>query len=165
MGSGKTTVAKLLANRLGYSFRDLDVEIEVSENMAITTIFENKGEIYFRRKESETLKDLLNVEMPMILALGGGTPCYGSNMDVILKNDNVISVYLKLSINKLVGRLQTEKEKRPLISHFQTEDGLLDYIRKHLFERSFYYNQSEIVLNCDDLGADAIVEEIVSRLL
>ncbi|MCH9661161.1 MAG: shikimate kinase [Bacteroidetes bacterium] len=164
MGSGKSTVGKRLSEVLGYQFLDLDEVIEKQEGMSISKLFSEKGEIYFRKKEVSTLTHLLSEDANMVLALGGGTPCYGTVLEDLQKNQDTQTVYLKNSLETLTHRLFAEKERRPLIAHLETEDLLNDFIRKHLFERAFYYNQAQVILNGDAKNPQAIVEELVAQL-
>ena len=164
MGSGKTTVGKALSSKLNYSFKDLDAEIEKIEEKKITTIFSEKGEIYFRKKENEVLQNILSKENKLVLSMGGGTPCYGTIMDDLLKTEKAIPVYLNASLDLLTKRLFSEKEKRPLISHLESRELLKDFIRKHLFERSFVYNKAAIKVSVDDKEVSEIVEELILKL-
>ena len=75
MASGKSSVGKALATKLGYHFIDLDEEISNRVGMDVPTIFSEKGEIFFRRKETEVLEDILKGDNDIVLSLGGGTPC------------------------------------------------------------------------------------------
>jgi shikimate kinase len=164
MGSGKSYVGKLLAEVLNYKFIDLDLFIEKKEGDKISEIFQKKGEIYFRKIETLYLKEILSENNKLILATGGGTPCYGLNNDLLNKTENTTTIYLKTSVNELVKRLFLEKTKRPLIEHLKTAALLEDYVRKHLFERSFYYNQSKSSITTDNKSGAQLVEEIVARL-
>ncbi|WP_179349352.1 shikimate kinase [Winogradskyella pacifica] len=165
MGSGKSTIGKELATALEYSFLDLDDYISDKEKGSISEIFKTKGEIYFRRKETEYLNEVINSSENIVLALGGGTPCYGKNMDLIINNTNVTSFYLKLSIPLLSKRLFTEREKRPLISHLNSETELLEFIGKHLFERNQYYSKSQFTLDTDHKAKQEILEDLVTHLI
>ena len=78
--------------------------------------------------------------------------------------DNSISFYLKLDVQTLTERLESEKAQRPMISHLQEKEKLEEYIRKHLFERGFYYNQSDKVINCTAKSSEAIISEILENL-
>ena len=164
MGSGKSTIGLQLANILGFTFVDLDTYIEAKEASSIPELFKSKGEIYFRKKETSYLKELLNTNESSVIALGGGTPCYGTNLQLILETDDAKSVYLKLSIPSLVKRLELEKSKRPLISHLKTQEELTEFIGKHLFERSSYYSQANEIVNVDEKSVDDIVESIILKL-
>ncbi len=162
MGSGKTTVGRLIAQELGCEFIDLDDYIESSLNEKITHIFKTKGELYFRKKESELLNEILDDNRELVIALGGGTPCYGVNMDTILQKMNLV-FYLKLSIASLTERLIKEKEHRPLISHLKDED-LPEFIGKHLFERGVYYSRANYTVTGDHKDSELVKEEIVALL-
>ena len=163
MGSGKSTIGKMLAKKLKFGFIDLDDYIESSENSSIPAIFEEKGEIYFRKKEFEHLKDILKDKDDFILSTGGGTPCYGENMNAILEaTSNVF--YLKVSINGLMDRLILEKEERPMIANIPNEE-LPEFIGKHLFERSYFYSKAQHILICDNKGVNIIVDEIDALLV
>jgi shikimate kinase len=164
MGSGKSSVGKLLSETLHYDFADLDTCIESSEEAVIYDVFKDKGEIYFRRKEAAVLKDLLSEKNKLVVATGGGTPCYGTVMDDLLAEENVVTIYLKYSLETLTNRLFDERKDRPLIAHLDTKNLLNDFIRKHLFERSFYYQKAAIILECDTLSVKEIVEKIIGKL-
>ncbi|MBT8262879.1 MAG: shikimate kinase [Bacteroidia bacterium] len=164
MGSGKTAVGKALANTLNYPFKDLDLVIEDREGNPISKIFSDQGEIYFRKKESEILKELIDSQNKLVLSTGGGTPCYGDSMEFLLDHNNVKTIYLKSSLEVLSKRLYSEKNSRPLISHLKEEEELTDFIRKHLFERTHVYERSSEIINTDGLSIDEVVEEIVLKL-
>ena len=165
MGSGKSTIGKQLATLLNYKFLDLDDYISDNEKASIPELFNKKGEIYFRKKEAFYLNDILNSKDDVVLALGGGTPCYGNNLTALLDSTNVTLFYLKLSIPQLTNRLFKEREKRPLISHLQTEEDLMEFIGKHLFERTQYYNQAPFVIVTDDKSEKDIIETILMSLI
>ncbi|HET8837958.1 MAG TPA: shikimate kinase [Flavobacteriaceae bacterium] len=159
MGSGKSEVGKLVAKHLEIGFCDLDAYISEKEGEKISDIFKNKGEIYFRKMENMALKECLSFTNCQIIALGGGTPCYGNNLE-LLKQNKVKMVYLKTSLEILTQRLFEQKESRPMISHYHDKGELEDFIRKHLFERSFYYLQSDVILSADGKTIHEIAHEI-----
>jgi shikimate kinase len=98
-----------------------------------------------------------------VLSLGGGTPCYGNTMQFLNQHPNVNTVYLKLSVKNLTNRLISEKSKRPLIANVNDAD-LSEFIAKHLFERSNFYNQAKLSISADDQSVDQIVAEIANDL-
>ena len=163
MGSGKSSVGKKLASVLKVPFKDIDLEIEKREGVGISDIFAKKGEIYFRKLENTVLKDLLSTQEDFVLATGGGTPCYGDSMAFILSQENVVALYLKLGIENLTTRLYSEKNKRPLLSHLDSKEVLEDFVRKHLFERAYYYNQAHFTIE-NETEIDETVEKIISKL-
>lgn len=162
MGSGKSTIGKMLSKNIRIPFYDLDEVIEKHEEMSIKNIFEKRGEIYFRKVESLLFQEFINKNDDFILALGGGTPCYANNHEV-LKRDDVFSFYLKTSVNDLCERLVNEKEARPLIANFN-DNELKDYINKHLFDRNYYYYQSKHIIESSEKNKEEIVLEIKSLL-
>jgi shikimate kinase len=160
MGSGKSTVGKALASELNLGFKDLDKLIEEEQGIPITELFRTQGEIYFRKVEAELLRsELLNKE-EFVLASGGGTPCYAANMDFLNSRHEIRTFYLKHSRESLVERLMPEKDHRPVIAHLSSREELDDFLRKHLFERTFYYNQANHTIDCDGLTVDQIVNSI-----
>lgn len=164
MASGKSTIGRILAKKLDYSFIDLDDFIEEKEKMSVADVFKTKGEIYFRKVESEYLKEIISGKSKIVLSLGGGTPCYHNNMDFIINAGNVKSIYLKASIKTLIDRLKNEKSKRPLVAHLETEDALAEFIGKHLFERGQFYNQAQRVVSTDNKTEAVIIEELLFGL-
>lgn len=164
MGSGKSVVGKQLAKVLKFEHKDLDSSIEKQEGLSISEIFRKKGEIYFRRIEGEMLQSILANDSGTVISTGGGTPCYGNTMRTILDDQNTTSVYLKVSVAALTERLFREKAHRPLIAHLETAEALEDFIRKHLFERAYYYNQASMIVDADLLSETEVVNEIVARL-
>lgn len=164
MGSGKSVIGRLLASNLAIKFVDLDAEIEASEEKTIPEIFSEKSEIFFRKKETEVLKRLLNSSENQVIALGGGTPCYGNNLEILKDDQEVAMIYLKISLKNLVNRLFEERKKRPLIAHLNTKEHLDDFVRKHLFERQFYYLQSDEIIDTTEHSVSECVDEIKKRL-
>ena len=164
MASGKTIIGKTLSNKLGYKFVDLDNYIVDKEKNTINEIFKSKGEIYFRKTESLLLNEVVKNNDKLVLSLGGGTPCYGNNMNLMLNHTNAKTIYLKATIKTLAKRLENEKSKRPLISHLETEELLTEFIGKHMFERSQYYSKANLIVSTDDKTINEIVEEIILNL-
>jgi shikimate kinase len=159
MGSGKSTIAKALAKELGIDAKDLDEQIEAHVGLSVPEIFEQKGELFFRKKEHQVLEDEINSDVDGILALGGGTPCYGNNMDLILSQEKVRSIYLKASISSLTKRVISDTSERPLIKGFKTED-IPEFIGKHLFERMPFYERADLIVNVDQKSVEEVVGEI-----
>jgi len=164
MGSGKTAVGNELSKKTGLSFIDLDEEISRREGRDIPEIFKISGEIYFRKKEGEVLQELLETKEDFILSLGGGTPCYGKNLQLLQETAEAKMIYLKTSLDELTNRLFAERETRPLIAHLNSRELLEDFIRKHLFERTYYYNQSDQIISTDDKTPEEIAQEILEAL-
>lgn len=163
MASGKSTIGKILANSLDIDFIDLDSAIAKEVGTPIPEIFKSKGELFFRKTETKVLEKLLLSKESFVLATGGGTPCYGNNMNTIQVN-STYSFYLKLSIPALVERIIKEKSGRPIVASIQDSD-LPEFIGKHLFERSMYYAMAKKTIDCDKKSTGDIVNEIEALLL
>lgn len=161
MGSGKSHISKILSEKLNFRLIDLDREISKRKKLTIAEIFDKKGEIYFRKLERETLEEILASEENVILSLGGGTPVYYNNMEII--NHNSKSVFLKASVGTLAERLSKQKEKRPLIANID-EENLHEFIAKHLFERNQFYSKAQFSVSTDNREPDDIVMEIIEKL-
>lgn len=159
MGSGKTTLGKKLAKRLGVPFLDSDEEIEKGVLLSVGEIFGTYGETKFREIESEYVQSLKN-DGEFVLATGGGMPCYNNTMDAL--NELGTTFYLERSAKELAHRLMNAKSQRPLIDALAKED-LLEFIEKKLLEREEFYKQADFVLARDEQSVDKI-EEFV-RLL
>lgn len=164
MGSGKSLIGQMLAERLSVNFADLDDIIEQNEARSIREIFGEKGEIYFRTVEAKTLRSYIQTTQNGVLALGGGTPCYAGNMDLLNASTNCTTVYLKASIPTLAQRLMAERDKRPLLQHLQTLPDLQEFIGKHLFERNNFYTLAKLQMSTDGKLPETIVDEIIKAL-
>lgn len=154
MGSGKTTAGKKLAAKMDFEFIDLDTFLESEYQMTIPEIFASKGEKEFRAMEHNALKKLIERDN-LVIACGGGTPCYYNNME--LMNNNGTTVYLKLSADALVNRLLTAKTKRPLIAN-KTEEELRAFVNRQLEKREDQYHQAQYTVK----GKDLDVEELAA---
>lgn len=163
MASGKSKIGKELAKILSYKYKDLDNIIESEENKSIKIIFKDHGELYFRKKEKYYLDALLNTSKNTVVSLGGGTPCYYGTIDLLVNDISLKTVYLRVSIPVLIDRLKNEKSKRPLIANIESDALLKEFIGKHLFERSYYYNKAEVKINGNN-SVEAIVEDIILEL-
>lgn len=158
MGSGKTEIGKVVSKNTNISFFDLDDLIENQLSKSVNQIFSENGEVFFRKKEHEVFVEKMNSEESFILSLGGGTPCYANN-HLILQDKEVSSIYLKASIATLAERLKLNRFNRPLLKDLSDEE-LTEYIAKHLFDRSFYYNQCRHVVVVDGKSPAEIAAEI-----
>ena len=158
MASGKSTIGREISKKLDMKFIDLDDYISKREKRSISEIFKVEGEIYFRKIESLYLGEILNSKDSFILSLGGGTPCYSNNMELIL-NSEASSIYIKADIKTLASRLTAEKNKRPLVADLE-DDKLIEFVAKHLFERRFFYEQASITVNSENKSIEEIIKEI-----
>ncbi len=156
MGSGKSKVGAMLAQKLKLPHIDLDHEIEKESGYSITETILNKGELYFRQLERQVLEESLH-QPEFVMSTGGGTPCYFDSID--LMNKNGVTVYLQLGVNDLLERLENDKSQRPLLAHL-TGDALKEFIAKHLFERRLYYEKAIFTINASNKSAEQISHEI-----
>jgi len=160
MGSGKSTIGKLLASKSGYSFIDLDEYIEAKLGLTITEIFDQKGEAFFREYELEVLKEILLKDQQVILALGGGTVCNERAWHILRE---VTTVYLKLTSAQLYDRLLKNRSERPLLSGLN-ETELIGFINDKLESRMTYYERSDFGIDNSKVVSEG-VQQIVSQIL
>jgi shikimate kinase len=114
MGSGKTTIGKLLAERIGWEFADIDQDIETGERRSISEIFEAVGETEFRRIESEAIRKRvrgISCGRPTVIALGGGAAAQPANLDLITRHG--LTIWLSCEFETVVRRVG-EDAARPL---------------------------------------------------
>jgi shikimate kinase len=154
MGSGKSTVGKKLAAKLGLTFIDLDAEIEKVSGQEISALFEKEGEERFRAVEHDTLKRILLTDH-FLLATGGGTPCFHHNME--LMNSNGLTVYLKMSADSLAQRLENAKKERPLVKGMSGAE-LREFINTSLEDREDFYQQAHFTVKGKNLDVDELAE-------
>jgi shikimate kinase len=143
MGSGKSALGAKLARRLDYAFEDLDARIVERAGCSIRELFAARGEGYFRALEGEMLRETAAWNQTLV-ALGGGTPCFGDNMDWIVANG--FSVYLRVPVAVLLGRLRKRQQERPLIAGLDPAQ-LEAFIRETLDKREPYYSRAHWCLD------------------
>jgi shikimate kinase len=156
MGSGKSTLGKQVARKLGFSFVDQDEYIERKTGVSVGEYFSRFGESAFRALEHESLKELIAIDN-VVIATGGGAPCFHSNIDIM--NENGIAIYLKLRPEVLKSRLKNAQNERPLIKG-KSELELLEYIKAKLLERDPYYSKAKHIIESIDLKAEDLVQLI-----
>ncbi len=161
MASGKSAVAKAVSKELNLDLVDLDTYIETKEQLSIPQIFEKHGEIYFRKKETFYLKELLQRTDSFILSVGGGTPCFGDNMNSIL--ENAVSLYLRATVQTIFNRVIHEKAQRPLVASI-ADENLQEFIAKHLFERTPFYDRANHIVSVNDKNIAEISKEIIELI-
>ena len=157
MGAGKTTLGKLLADKLNLEFIDLDHYIENRYHKTVGSIFAEKGEGEFRLIESNMLHEVGEFEN-VLIATGGGTPCFHDNMEYM--NKQGITVYLKTTPEVLHRRLRIAKGKRPLLRG-KSDQELMNFICMNLERRS---PMSVLVFNADKLDTYEELEHSVNLL-
>ena len=143
MGAGKTTVGKELAKVLGIPFYDLDWYISTRMRKTVKEIFDEKGEEGFRQIEHNMLHEVAEFEN-VVIACGGGTPCFFDNMAYM--NQQAETIYLKATPEVLQYHLTLGKGIRPLLLEKSSEEAL-DFIREQLAEREKYYLQARHIID------------------
>lgn len=154
MGTGKSYWAQRIADKINVDWIDLDAQIEKNTSMTIKEIFETNGEVFFRNKEEETLHQLASYPN-IIIATGGGTPCFHNNMQWM--NSHGITIWIDEPIEILAERLKKEKEVRPLIKDL-SDDELLHFLAIKLTERKKFYVQAQHHLQDDKISERSFVE-------
>jgi shikimate kinase len=143
MGVGKTTIGKMLAQRMDFSFLDLDKYIERQFGQTIPLLFQEKGEDAFRIIEQQMLGEVTALN-DIVVSTGGGTPCYYDNMDCMKKAG--ITVYLHASVEELASRLELSRNVRPVLAGRKGHE-LRVFIRNSLQMRESFYNQADLIWN------------------
>ena len=151
MGSGKSSIGKLLSKKTGLDFIDIDALIENKENKSITEIFKLNGEKYFRDLEEKiSIKKLK--EYNNVISLGGGAFL---NAKIRKQSSlNSITVWLNWKTSTLIDRIKDSK-KRPVVKNLKANE-----IKDLIEERSKIYNSSDYKVNCDKLSKSEIVNKI-----
>ena len=158
MGAGKTTIGKLLSNRLEFNFIDLDRKIEEKSGVKINTIFEIEGEEGFREREHSALNEAL-AEQKVIISTGGGVVVKDINRSLIQKSEAMV-VYLKASLDILLGRLKNDKT-RPMLNR----DNKLLSLQKLLSEREpFYENLADFIIDTSHLKTNDVLKTITEKM-
>lgn len=158
MGCGKSTVGKSLAKEVQWDFIDLDDFIEKKSGMSIPDVFQTHGEDYFRQLESEAVAETTSMEN-VIIATGGGAPCFHKNMEAM--NQAGLTIYLQLSAEGLRDRLKPAKTNRPLISN-KSDDELLEFIKEKLAERESYYKLAKVTADATAVGPQTYINILKS---
>lgn len=156
MYSGKTSLGRKLSKKLGYQFYDTDKEIEMRCKCSVLNLFLNYGEQLFREAEKRVLEELLQKDN-VVIATGGGTPCFFDNMDKI--NNHSISVYLQMDVKHILARHAKSKVKRPLLMGKQ-DDELRQYVTNQIKERSEYYSRADITTDAFSVCVDEVLNKI-----
>ncbi|MDR1153226.1 MAG: shikimate kinase [Bacteroidales bacterium] len=156
MGSGKTSVGKRLVESIGFDFVDTDRFIEMQQGKTVAEIFAQRGETAFREMERNVLLNLQQHEYAVV-STGGGMPCHGDNMDLMLAGGRV--VYLKTSPQALSRRLLRSHTERPLIKG-KAEEELQQYIVEKLAEREPFYSRAHVTVQTENFSVEELVQTL-----
>lgn len=157
MGAGKTHWGRLLSQKLGLPFFDLDEQLTAHAGKSIPEIFETDGEEHFRLLEKEVLYIITESHDSFIMACGGGAPCYYNNIEYM--NRAGTTVWLNTGLSSLFDRLAVERDKRPLIRNL-SDDQLKAYITRKFADRKIYYEQADIIIDDEPLQLETLIEKI-----
>lgn len=160
MGAGKTTIGKALEKRTGLSFIDLDYYIEGRYRKTVSQLFAEKGEEAFREIERRMLHEVSMFE-DVVISTGGGTPCFFDNMDYM--NSQGTTIYLKVPVAELAGRLELCKHTRPVLAGRSGKE-LESFIAKSLAKRDVFYTQASVVFDASVMLTESDVSHIASAL-
>jgi shikimate kinase len=163
MGSGKTTAGTLLAERLGWSFLDLDREIEARHNRTVPQIFSESGEAHFRHLESAALASLLG-QRHLVLALGGGAPEELGNRLLLEQTPHTAVVYLSATFDTLVARCTAQAADPTATARPNLADLTLAEHRFHL-RRPHYERIAAHTIDTTELTLDQIIDQIIAAVL
>ena len=155
MGSGKSTIGKALAERLGFSWVDSDSWIEAKQGQSISEIVGDRGWQAFRALEREFVFEM-NAQAPLVISCGGGFPLDHENWQWISRN--CTSIYLRVDKEILLKRLIAETSNRPLLQH-KNRGELMQFIAEELTQREPIYTKADYIID-----ANGTVEEILQRI-
>ena len=152
MGCGKSTLGKRLAKHLNLEFVDMDHYIEMRNHKTIPQIFAEEGESEFRKKERKALEELSEFSN-IVIATGGGAPCFFDNID--LMNQTGATIYMNIDPAILADRLIHSKTERPLIKG-KTKEELIVFIDEMLTKRKPFYSQAKYEITEPDIDLEIL---------
>ena len=158
MGTGKTAVAKVLAEKLSKKFIELDLLIEQTAGKSIPDIFQQDGEIAFRELEIDVTRQVA-ADNNSVIACGGGLVLNKINIDRLRQSSRM--VYLTASPMVILRRTSTEPGQRPLLEVDNPEQTIREMLKSR---KPFYENAADITVNTSRLSIDAVAEEITNIL-
>ncbi len=157
MGAGKSTVGRLLAERLGFDFHDSDQEIEARTGATIPMIFDIEGEAGFRRREAQVI-DELTQKPNIVLATGGGAVLRADNRKHLRSRGFVI--YLHSDVDNLFERVRHDR-KRPLLQNDDPKGTLAEILRQR---EPLYREVADLVVQTEAVPVSNVVRRILTQL-
>lgn len=158
MGTGKTAAGKVLAERLGKEFIELDSLIERKAEKTIPEIFQQGGEVAFRELEIEATKEV-SEKKNVVIACGGGLVLNKINIDRLKKE--CLIVYLTASPGVILKRASDDENERPLLKVANKTLTIKELLR---FRKPFYERAAEIKINTSKLDINSVAEQIISKV-
>lgn len=156
MGCGKSTLGKRLSKHMGLQFTDMDYYIEKRNCKTVPQLFEEFGEDGFRQRERKALEELSEFT-DVVIATGGGAPCFFDNIELMNKTGKTI--YLNINPKILANRLLKSKTERPLIKG-KSRDELIEFIDETLRKRNQFYKKAKFEITRPDIDLDEVVKMI-----
>lgn len=160
MGSGKSTIGELLAERLDLPFIDSDKAIEKAVRKSINEIFSDDGEEAFREMEKNFLTELKTIK-PSVIAVGGGLPTLDGALE--LMHESGLVIYLNTSLLTLINRLKEEKHLRPLLNDL-SESEFHPFLEDLLSRRVHFYKQAKLIMPNERNSPIELVEKLLKEL-
>ncbi len=160
MGCGKSTLGRSLSSALNMNFIDLDSFLEEKYFRTIPQIFAEEGEDAFRRKERNVLEEVSAFDN-VIVATGGGAPCFFDNME--LMNAAGFCIFLDVNIDSLISRLISAKTERPLIKGKSLEE-LHTFIEVLMQKRRPFYEKAHYILKGDEILTEDVIQLVKNNL-
>ncbi|MBR1630553.1 MAG: dephospho-CoA kinase [Paludibacteraceae bacterium] len=162
MASGKSTLVHALEQQTGRPSIDTDEQIQQRSRKSCYELVKAFGEEIFRKMEHELLREICQ-QTNLLVATGGGLPCYANNMS--LMNQTGVTVYLRWNVENLAIRAELSGiDKRPLMAGLRGED-LRSFISRHLADRIRYYEQARYIIDCDGMTDEQIAKQVMRDLL
>lgn len=157
MGSGKSAISKILAEKLNFKLCELDEIFEKEQKIKITDFFKKFGEDKFRKIESNILNKTIHNDN-IIISCGGGIILLEENRKLLF-NNNILSIYLKANTETLYKRIKNDKTRPLLLVENPKEE-----IEKILSKRELYYNMAQTTIITDNKSQNEIAEEILEKI-
>ena len=162
MGCGKSTVGRKVSRFAHIDFVDTDTMVEQREGATVADTITYQGEEYFRTVERVVLEDTATMENT-IISTGGGLPVWGDNMERMKQLG--LTVYLRRSPANIISRLSPYgRQKRPKIRGMNDEQ-LFEFMTTHMAEREPIYSQADVVLDCDKMADNEVIDTILKNIL
>jgi len=160
-GSGKSTIGRELAREIDFLLIDLDNYIIQKEKLSIPQIFKTKGEDYFRKAETNYLKEIIAKNKKAIVSVGGGTPCFNDSLQVMQKGGK--TVYLKAVPEVLATRIENDITERPLFTKLKG-NKLREKVTSMLEHREKFYKKASVTIETGEKNTVTISQEIIQTL-